>query len=78
MPHLAPLSNVEAELDARQTLLTLEAKLGQVPNMYRTLAHAPKVVDAVVSMAQAIRIDLAANVRELAYLKVIQLTDCHV
>jgi hypothetical protein len=78
MPLLAPLSNDEAEPDARHTLNSLELKLGQVPNMYRTLAHAPKIVDAVVSMAQSIRIDLPAKIRELAYLKVIQLTDCHV
>jgi hypothetical protein len=33
---------------------------------------------AAVSMATAIRSDLDPKVRELAYLKVTQLTDCHV
>jgi alkylhydroperoxidase family enzyme len=46
--------------------------------MYRTFAHAPKVLDAAVSMAQAIRSDLDPKVRELAYLKVTAITDCHV
>lgn len=78
MPHLPPLSNAEAEADAGATLISLEAKLGQVPNMYRTFAHAPKVLSAAVSMAQAIRSELPPKVRELAYLKVTQLTDCHV
>lgn len=45
--------------------------------MYRTFAHAPRVLDAV-SMAQAICTDLDAKLRELAYLKVTHLTDCHV
>lgn len=46
--------------------------------MYHTFAHAPRVLDAVVSMAQAVRADLNARLRELAYLKVTHMTDCHV
>lgn len=78
MPHLPPLGNDQAKDEARATLEKLHAKLGQVPNMYRTLAHAPRVLDAAVSMAQAIRSDLDPKLRELAYLKVVDLTDCHV
>jgi alkylhydroperoxidase family enzyme len=77
MPHIPPLSNENAGA-ARASLERLEAKLGQVPNMYRTLAHASKVLDATVAMAQAIRSDLDPKLRELAYLKVTQMTDCHV
>lgn len=77
MPHVSPLSNEESG-PARAALDALQTKLGQVPNMYRTFAHAPRVLDAAVSMAQAIRADLDATLRELAYLKVTQMTDCHV
>jgi AhpD family alkylhydroperoxidase len=77
MPHAPPLPTDEAG-EARTTLETLQAKLGQVPNMYRTFAHAPRILDAAVSMAQAIRSDLDAKLRELAYLKVTHMTDCHV
>ena len=77
MPHLFPLANGEAG-EAREALERLETKLGRVPNMYRTFAHAPKILDATVAMAQAIRRDLNPKLRELAYLKVTQLTDCHV
>jgi len=77
MPHVPPLSNEELG-PARAALDALQTKLGQVPNMYRTFAHAPRVLDAAVSMAQAIRTDLDAKLRELAYLKVTQMTDCHV
>jgi AhpD family alkylhydroperoxidase len=77
MPHIPPLPTEESG-DARATLESLQAKLGVVPNMYRTFAHAPRVLDAAVSMAAAIRIDLDAKLRELAYLKVTQMTDCHV
>jgi len=78
MPHLPPLRNDEAEADARAALEHLEARLGRVPNMYRTFAHAPRILSAAISMAQAIRADLDPKLRELAYLKVTQITNCAV
>jgi len=78
LPHIPPLGNDDATPEARAVLESLQAKLGQVPNMYRTFAHAPKILAAAVSMAQAIRIELAPKFRELAYLKVADLTACHV
>jgi alkylhydroperoxidase family enzyme len=78
MPHLPPLGNDESVVESRSILENLQAKLGQIPNMYRTFAHAPKVLSAAVMMAQAIRSELAPELRELAYLKVVELTDCHV
>jgi alkylhydroperoxidase family enzyme len=78
VPHLPPLANAEAAPEARTVLETLQAKLGQVPNMYRTLAHSPAVLSAAVAMAQAVRVGLDPRVRELAYLKVVDLTACHV
>ena len=78
MPLVPPLSNDQAAPAAREILEALQAKLGQVPNMYRTFAHAPKVLSAAVAMAQAVRSDLDPKLRELAYLKVTDLTGCHV
>ena len=78
MPLLPPLDDDQDTPDARATLEALHAKLGRVPNMYRTFAHAPKVLSATVAMAQAVRSDLDPKLRELAYLKVADLTGCHV
>lgn len=78
MPTLPPLENHRTHPDARAMLEGMQARFGLVPNMYRTLAHAPKVLSAAIAMAQAIRSDLDPKVRELAYLKVTQMTDCHV
>lgn len=78
MPQLPPIRTEDAVGDVRVVLERLHDKLGQVPNMYRTLAHAPRVLDAAVSMARAVRTDLDPKTRELAYLKVVQLTDCDV
>jgi len=75
---LPPLDDDQAVPDARATLEALGAKLGRVPNMYRTFAHAPNVLSAAVAMAQAVRRDLDPKLRELAYLKVADLTACHV
>jgi AhpD family alkylhydroperoxidase len=77
MPLLPPLAT-DAAGESRESLEALQRRLGQVPNMYRTFAHAPKVLDAAVTMAKAIRSDLDPKLRELAYLKVTQMTDCHV
>ena len=76
MPHLPPLQNAEA--NTRTALEQLEVKLGRVPNVYRTFAHSPRVLNAAVAMAQAIRAELDPKLRELAYLKVTQITDCSV
>lgn len=79
MPILPPLSNSEATPPAAEALAALETKLGgRVPNMYRTFAHAPRILDAATAMAAAIRKDLSPKLRELAYLKVVHLTDCEV
>jgi AhpD family alkylhydroperoxidase len=77
MPLIAPLATGEAG-ESRESLEALRQRLGQVPNMYRTFAHAPRVLDAAVAMAKAIRADLDPKLRELAYLKVTHMTDCHV
>jgi alkylhydroperoxidase family enzyme len=45
--------------------------------MYRTLGHAPQVLQSVMSMGKTIRTELDPKIRELAYLKVVQLLDCH-
>jgi hypothetical protein len=58
VPLLPPLDD-QAAPDARAALEALHAKLGRVPNMYRTFAHAPKVLSAAVAMAQAVRSALA-------------------
>ena len=77
MPLLDPPSDGLASDTARGLFHELQSKLGIVPNMYRTLGYAPQVLQSVMSMGQAIRTDLDPKIRELAYLKVAQLLDCH-
>jgi alkylhydroperoxidase family enzyme len=77
MPTLPPVPDAEAGEVARTAFDLLRSRVGAVPNIYRTLAHAPAVLDAVTAMGQAIRSGLAPKLRELAYLKTARLTDCH-
>ena len=75
MPTILPVPDPEASDAARTAFEQLRSRAGAVPNMYRTLAHAPAVLDAVMAMGQAIRSDLDPKLRELAYLKTTRLTD---
>ena len=77
MSKLAPLSVDQASESVQKTFESLRARIGLVPHMYRTLGHAPQVLDAVIGMGKAIRGGLDAKLRELAYLKTAQVHDCH-
>lgn len=76
MAALHPVSDDSIE-EVRDAFQNLRQRVGLVPNMYQTLAHAPRVLQAVLSMGQAIRTELEPKLRELAYLKVAQVHDCH-
>lgn len=77
MPTIPPVPDADAGDAARTAFDLLRSRVGAVPNMYRTLAHAPAVLDAVMATGQAIRSGLDPKLRELAYLKTTRLTDCH-
>ena len=76
MTVLHPVCDESTE-QVRDAFQALRQRVGLVPNMYQTLAHAPRVLQAVLSMGQAIRTELDPKLRELAYLKVAQVHDCH-
>ena len=77
MTVIHPISDEQSSEAVHEPFRVLRQRAGCVPNMYRTLAHAPKVLDAVMSMGQAIRTSLDAKLRELAYLLTARIHDCH-
>ena len=77
MSIIEPIPEEQATGAVFETFQALRANVGLAPNMYRTLGHAPKVLQAVIGMGKAIRSDLDAKLRELAYLKTAQIHDCH-
>lgn len=77
MPVIAPVSDDQAAEPAKKTFHELQAKLGRVLNIFRTMGHAPDVLQATLAMNQAIQKELDPKLRELAYLKTSQLNACN-
>ncbi len=76
MPHIQPLSDELASEAAKNLFQPLQSALGMVPNIFRTMAHAPDVLGALLNLNKAIQQELPAKFRELAYLKTSLLNDC--
>jgi alkylhydroperoxidase family enzyme len=76
MPHIEPLSDDQAAEAAKTLFQPLQSAFGMVPNIFRTMAHAPDVLAALLNLNNAIQQKLPAKFRELAYLKTSLLNDC--
>jgi alkylhydroperoxidase family enzyme len=76
MPYVTPLADAQAPEAGRRIFQALQSKLGLVPNIFRTMGHAPAVLQATLDFDQAIKSDLDPKLRELAYLKTSQLNNC--
>jgi uncharacterized peroxidase-related enzyme len=76
MPHVQPLSDEQAEPQAQALFGKIHAAFKMVPNIFRTMGHAPSVLEATLALDRAIHSDLDAKLRELAYLKTSKLNDC--
>jgi alkylhydroperoxidase family enzyme len=77
MPLVLPLSDPDASGAAKTLFQGIQAKFGMVPNIFRTMGHAPEVLEATLSLDRAIHQDLDPKLRELAYLKTSQLNGCN-
>ena len=76
MPHVAPLTDAQAPEAAKGIFQGINAKFGMVPNIFRTLGHAPAVLKALLDVNGAIQQDLDPKLRELAYLKTSKINNC--
>ncbi len=76
MPHIEPLSDDQASEAAKSLFEPLQSALGMVPNIFRTMAHAPDVLSALLNLNKAIGQELPDKFRELAYLKTSLINDC--
>jgi alkylhydroperoxidase family enzyme len=77
MPSLSPLTESAAPEAARALFQAIQAKFGMVPNIFRTMGHAPEVLKATLDGDAAIHRDLDLKRRELAYLKTANVLGCH-
>lgn len=76
MAYLAPLADNKADERTAVILEKLQQVHGSVPNLYRTLAHAPDALVGVMRLGQATHKHLPAKYRELAYLMASRVNQC--
>ncbi len=76
MPHIQPLMDEQAPSQARNLFEKIKSAFRMVPNIFRTMGHAPSVLEATLALEHAIHGDLDAKLRELAYLKTSKINNC--
>ena len=77
MPHVQPLSDELANPQAQGLFGKIKSAFKMVPNIFRTMGHAPGVLEATLTFDQAIHHDLDAKLRELAYIKTSKINHCN-
>lgn len=77
MHPIQPLSDEQANPQAKVLFDKLQSAFKMVPNIFRTMGHAPSVLEATMALDRAIHGDLDAKLRELAYVKTSKLNNCH-
>ncbi len=71
------VSTEEAPDAVRSIFDGMQQKLGVVPNVFRTMAHSPEMLQAFLGLnATLAKTQLDGKLRELAYIKTSQLNDC--
>lgn len=77
MPHMQPPSDEQARPQAQALFAKLQGALKMVPNIFRTMGHAPSVLEATLAFDRAIHTEFDAKLRELAYLKTSRINNCN-
>jgi len=76
MAHLQPLADADAAPAARDLFAAIQGKFRMVPNIFRTMGHAPAVLEHTLGLNDAIHHDLDPRLRELAYLTASRINGC--
>ena len=76
MAQLTPLTDEQAPAEAKKLFQGIQAHFKMVPNIFRTMGHAPAVLEATLGLNQAIQGDLDPKLRELAYLETSRINHC--
>jgi uncharacterized peroxidase-related enzyme len=77
MSRILPIDPTLAPKKSQELLAVVEKKLGIVPNMMKTMAHSPAVLDAYLSFSNALGASkLSAKVREQIALTVAEVNSC--
>jgi len=77
MPVVEPVSDDQASPKAKEIFGNLAAKMKMVPNIFRTMAHAPEVLESTLQFGASFQTALDPKLRELAFLKTSMVNECH-
>ena len=77
MAHISPIDTAKAGAGVQATLSSVKAKIGIVPNLFRTFAHSPAVLEGYLAFSDALAKGvLTASQREIIALTVGQANAC--
>lgn len=78
-PRIRPLTVDEAPPEARPTLERFQSERGNMPNMFRTMAQRPEIMNTAVAHMRAIFSTgtVETRLKEMLAVRVSQLNDCH-
>jgi uncharacterized peroxidase-related enzyme len=71
------ITNQDAGEKLKAVFEGMEKKIGAVPNVFRTMAHNPEMLEAFLALNATLpKTKLDGKLRELAYIKTSELNDC--
>ncbi|MBI4457010.1 MAG: hypothetical protein HY644_14095 [Acidobacteria bacterium] len=77
MAELEYLEKGQEPAEASEVYDAIQIKLGGVPNIYKLMAYAPKILRSVVDLGEVLEgAKLDSQLRELAYIKSSLVNDC--
>lgn len=77
MPRITPVDPAAAESGVKATLAAVQAKIGMVPNLFKTFARSPAVLNAYLGLSDALAAGvLSTRQREVVALAVAQANGC--
>ncbi len=77
MPRIPALTDDAASPEAKEIFTAIRSKIGMVPNLYRTTAHQPAVLSALLGLGDALgKGSFDAKTREAIALAVAGINDC--
>ncbi len=77
MPRITPINLTQADAATTATLKAIENKLGILPNMFTTFAHAPAALNGFLQLSESLsRGRLSGRQREIIALSVAQANTC--
>ena len=79
MPRIRPVEPEEAEPETRAVFERMRAERGNIPNMFRTMALRPRIMETAEAHLRAVMEmgTVETRLKEMLAVRVSQINDCH-